>query len=447
MISIVCVYNNEVTLKNILLKGLENQTAQFELITLDNRDKKYKSAAAAFNYGGEKVKGDYIMFVHQDMWLGSKSWLEETERTLESIAGLGVAGVAGQVEEGKTWEERCRYSIEVFGDILGDTVPATKPEEVQTLDECLLIVPRKVFERLKFDEKTFDGWDCYGADYCLAARQLGLKAYVIPGYCSHSCLRANFQYTEFGELLKYQKQLYKKYKRDYKKIYLWMGVLSKTDIWLRQIMQYFSVLYFRLFPDFNVILRRELSGCNTVLDLGCGYLSPINRYNLLFSVGVELYEPYLQESSRKRVHDQYIKADVRIIEFKPKSFDAVIALDLLEHLTKQEGADLLHRMEMWARKKVIVFTPNGYIRQGEYDNNPLQEHKASWDTGELRNAGFQVKGILGWKALRGNKARIKYKPVFLWTRISDLTQKITYRWPTLAFHLFAVKQIKEPNKK
>lgn len=77
MISVVCVYNNEKTLKSVLLESLERQTVEYELITLDNRDGRFKSAAEALNYGGAKAKGDYIMFVHQDMWLGTDSWLED----------------------------------------------------------------------------------------------------------------------------------------------------------------------------------------------------------------------------------------------------------------------------------------------------------------------------------------------------------------------------------
>jgi len=59
------------------------------------------------------------------------------------------------------------------------------PQEVETLDECLLLVPRPVFDKLKFDETTFGSWDCYAADYCLSAKNLGAKAYVIRAPCSH----------------------------------------------------------------------------------------------------------------------------------------------------------------------------------------------------------------------------------------------------------------------
>ena len=88
MISVVCVYNNNTTLRSTLLKSLAKQTAEFELITLDNTANRFKSAAEALNYGGSKAKGAYIMFVHQDMWLISITWLEEVETQLRAIPDL-----------------------------------------------------------------------------------------------------------------------------------------------------------------------------------------------------------------------------------------------------------------------------------------------------------------------------------------------------------------------
>jgi SAM-dependent methyltransferase len=447
MISVVCVYNKERTLKDVLLKSLERQTVRYELITLDNRDNRYRSAAAAFNCGGERARGEYIMFAHQDMWLGSNSWLEDVERILESIPDLGVAGVAGMSEKGGNNSERRRWSIEEFGEPVPGGLPVQKPEEVQTLDECLLVVPKSVFRKLRFDEKTFDGWHCYGADYCLSIRQLGLKAYVIPARSSHCCLRAHYQLWEFKDLLKYERRLYVKHRRDYKRIYTWMGEISWTAIVRRILSDFLGPLYLRVFPDSTATLKRELSGCDSVLDLGCGYFSPIDRCNVPFSVGVELFEPYLQESKRKAVHTQYIKADIAKLEFRPKSFDAVVAIEVLEHLTKEEGHELISRMTEWARKKVIVTTPNGQLCQDAYDGNPLQEHKSAWSVEELRKLGFKVFGIDGWKKLRGYKGSVKYPPIFLWMRISDLSQKITYRFPKLAFRLFAIKEVGEEHSK
>jgi len=55
-------------------------------------------------------------------------------------------------------------------------------------------------------------------------------------------------------------------------------------------------IFKNLFPQFVDRLKKELEGCKTVLDLGCGPNSPI-QYCSVYSVGVELFEPY--RDSRK----------------------------------------------------------------------------------------------------------------------------------------------------
>ena len=90
MISIVCVYNNEITYKNVILKSLKNQSAKFEMIPLDNRNNKYKSAAEALNHGGMKTKGEYIMFVHQDVFLGYNDWLKDAFSLYDKLEQLIV---------------------------------------------------------------------------------------------------------------------------------------------------------------------------------------------------------------------------------------------------------------------------------------------------------------------------------------------------------------------
>lgn len=429
MLTVVVVYSDNRVLKEILLPSLKNQTAKFEFIPIDNTRRQFKSAAEALNYGGKQASGKYIVFTHQDIELASNLWLEEVERILDSVPGLGIAGVAGMSEKGSI-----RGYISDCGEILGE--PLEKAEVVQTLDECLLIVPKSVFSNLQFDEKMFDHWHCYGADYCLSIKQIGLKPYVIPAFVYHRSLRLNVK-----NVLHYQKRLYNKHKKDYRHIYTTSGEISWLKLKLHSLIKTLSPFYKGLFPDWIKYLKKELANCERVLDLGCGYNSSLRHCNVPFTVGIELFEPYLQESKKKGIHSQYIKADIRETEFKPKSFDAVIAIEVLEHLTKQEGYKLLIKMERWARKKVIITTPNGYLWQNGYNNNPLQEHKSGWSSVELKSLGFEVFGINGWKRLRGYQGSVKYKPVFLWKIISDLTQKATYHCPKLAFQLFAIKHL------
>ena len=439
MLSVVVVCNSQRALDQILLPSLRDQTAEFEFLPVDNTKGQFRSAAQALNSGGTQAQGKYIMFVHQDVELGSTSWLEDAERILDAIPDLGVAGVAGMAEKGESYSARMRGHISDCGEIWGS--PLEKPEEVQTLDECLLIVPRRVFAGLQFDERTFDGWHCYGVDFCLSVRQTGLKAYAVPAFVYHRSLRRNAEH-----LLRYHHRLYNKHRQNYTRIYTTCGEISWLRLRLRSLIEVLLPLYERLFPGLVEDLTRELAGCQSVLDLGCGYGSPLHYCAVPFSVGVELFEPYLQETRKKAIHSQYIKADIRKLELKARSFDAVIALDVLEHLTKQQGTGLIRRMEDWARKKVIVLTPNGLLCRGCCDGDPLQQHRSGWRVGELRAAGYKVYGINGWEKLRGHRTSIKYRPAFLWARICDLTQKITYYHPALAFQLLAVKEIKSSER-
>jgi ubiquinone/menaquinone biosynthesis C-methylase UbiE len=206
-------------------------------------------------------------------------------------------------------------------------------------------------------------------------------------------------------------------------------------------MQILMALNDALFPSWIRHLKRELQGCTSVLDVGCGKDSPIQECGVPRSVGVDLFDAYLEESKRKRIHTEYVKSDIRTVEFPPGSFDCVMCLEVLEHLTKEEGLALLARMEKWARKKVILTTPNTFVWQDEVDDNPLQAHQSGWTAREFQQLGFKVRGLKGWRVLRGYLGACKYRPMFFWAKLSHISQKIVYFVPSLAFQLFIVKDV------
>lgn len=197
----------------------------------------------------------------------------------------------------------------------------------------------------------------------------------------------------------------------------------------------------KITPPLTKYLENELKDCKSVLDLGCGNNSPLQYLSIPYSVGVDIYKPALLESKEKKIHNEYILADITKIEFKEKSFDAIVMIAVLEHLSKEDGLKLIEKMEKWARKKIIIVVPNGFQHQDAYDGNPYQIHRSEWTTKELETLGFRVIGLHGWKALRGELGNIKYKPYSLWLLISDITQKITYHLPNLAATLFAIKNL------
>lgn len=198
-----------------------------------------------------------------------------------------------------------------------------------------------------------------------------------------------------------------------------------------------------IFP-LQFFLLRELIDCKSVLDLGCGAQSMVPSVvpEEIETVGVECFRPSYEEAVQKSRHKKYFHANIMEIEFEDKSFDAVVALDVLEHLTPEEGEKLLQRMERWARKKVIVFTPNGFLPQEEYDENPFMEHQSGWEVEEFKRRGYQVFGVRGFKFLRDLYVHNPEheKPSFL-VHLSNLTQIVTYHFPNLAFQLFCRKLV------
>lgn len=214
--------------------------------------------------------------------------------------------------------------------------------------------------------------------------------------------------------------------------------------WLRNIFAWGGLYTLRPFFPLQYLLLRELSECESILDLGCGRHSfvPIVPSSIR-TVGVELFAPHYEEAVSKGRHSEYICGDVTQVAFADKQFDAVVMLDVIEHLDKSAGEALLSRMEKWARKKVVIFTPNGFLHQHEYAGNPLLEHKSGWTAEDFRKKGYRVYGVRGFKALRGEDHHHDDEAhgPSLREKLADLTQIISYHVPDKAFQIFCVKDI------
>ena len=227
MISIVCIYNDKDILQSYLLQGLKAQTSEYDLVLIDNTANRFKSAAEGLNCGGLIAKGEYIMFVHQDVVLKSTGSLRLIETTLERLPNLGIAGAAGCIEG----------SEGVLSNLMHGTpptpagnIPVTVPTIVQTLDECLIIVPKETFSKLQFDEQTCGGWHLYAVDYSLSVRTLGLDAYVLPIAAYHRSFPGRVQ----RDYLKILKRVLRKHRHQQRRIFTTCGTWdTRSPLFLR----------------------------------------------------------------------------------------------------------------------------------------------------------------------------------------------------------------------
>ena len=199
---------------------------------------------------------------------------------------------------------------------------------------------------------------------------------------------------------------------------------------------------FSNYRRYQIELEKAVGECRSLLDVGCGSSSPIRSFSKkLHCAGVDSFRPSIEKSKMAGIHNEYFNIDVLDIdkEFKPGSFDCVIALDLIEHLTKEKGARLIGMMETIARGKVIIFTPNGFLPQREFDNNPQQIHKSGWSVEEMRRRGYEVRGINGWKPLRGEYTNVRFWPKYFWLFVSDMTQFFIGNKPEKACQILCTK--------
>lgn len=135
------------------------------------------------------------------------------------------------------------------------------------------------------------------------------------------------------------------------------------------------------------LVQKLIKEDDEVLDLGCGKGQSTNGLVCKRLVGVDIFKDWIREYRGEK-----ILADVRTVEFKPNSFDYVLALDILEHLKAEEMIELLKKAERWARKIVLLYTPYRFELQNTF-GNPHNQHKCLVKAENLKEMGYSVNVI------------------------------------------------------
>jgi 2-polyprenyl-3-methyl-5-hydroxy-6-metoxy-1,4-benzoquinol methylase len=151
-------------------------------------------------------------------------------------------------------------------------------------------------------------------------------------------------------------------------------------------------------------LKQDLRDCETILDVGCGALSPILKIGYGPKAdGVDIFRPYVM---MHQLAGNYRDCKVRNIletKFEHEKYDAVVVCDVLEHLSKDavRRGKLIETLEKVAQKKIVIFTPNGDVANREQDGNVYQKHLSIWEPSDFADRGYQVKGATGLRYFIG----------------------------------------------
>lgn len=126
---------------------------------------------------------------------------------------------------------------------------------------------------------------------------------------------------------------------------------------------------------------------DSLLDVGCG-IRPQNFVTADRCVGIDAHRPYLQQIQPVYTNWTLIcgRANEVLARFTDASFDLVLAMDFIEHLTRRSGWRFLREAQRVGRQ-VAVFTPLGYMEQSYgpdeldawgMDGTHWQTHRSGW---------------------------------------------------------------------
>jgi GT2 family glycosyltransferase len=148
-----------------------------------NNTKKRLGICAAYNLGAERASGDIFVFVHEDVFFITPNWGSVLQNKFTMDKSLGLVGVAGTQY---LYPHNPRWNAAGRPFVFGRVIHARKNEkkcyltvfseedrdtEVAGVDGLLLAIKSSLFETIRFDEDTFDGFHFYDLDICMQIRE------------------------------------------------------------------------------------------------------------------------------------------------------------------------------------------------------------------------------------------------------------------------------------
>jgi SAM-dependent methyltransferase len=146
---------------------------------------------------------------------------------------------------------------------------------------------------------------------------------------------------------------------------------------------------------------------HSFLDIGCGYGKwgfLLKKYRWSkeggtpFVVGVDAFPPHVKSLSKESFYDEVLVGDGVSLPFRDKSFDSIIACEVLEHLPHEQGGPFIQELKRVAKESFVVTTPNFDCLRGGGETqdgfNEYEAHKHIYSPQEFCSLGFtQVIGL------------------------------------------------------
>ncbi len=212
--SLITMYNDKEIAQGFQENLATQQQIDYELVPIDNFNGQYSSIREAYNEAFSKTCGEYVVFLHPDIRFLDAHTLADLMKECDALTDFGVVGIAGAAAGAKG--DRIIYTSIVHGEekLLPDFSQVIhNAHEVQTVDECLFVIKREVFEQNPFIKE--EGFHWYAVEYCLNMILAGKKNYAVPAKIWHMSSGKSMD----PSYAVYLQKMIKRYGKDFDVIY------------------------------------------------------------------------------------------------------------------------------------------------------------------------------------------------------------------------------------
>ncbi|MBA7493294.1 hypothetical protein ES702_03852 [subsurface metagenome] len=127
---------------------------------------------------------------------------------------------------------------------------------------------------------------------------------------------------------------------------------------------------------------------NNSLDLGCGFGDggALVKPHTVYLIGVDLDPSALSEAKHRGVYDEFHEGDMK--NYPWGSADSVFLFDTIEHISKEEGKELLRKL----RGRFTMLTTPWHSLSLLSPWGAWDGHRCVWSSEELQGEGFTTEG-------------------------------------------------------
>lgn len=136
----------------------------------------------------------------------------------------------------------------------------------------------------------------------------------------------------------------------------------------------------------------------SLLCLCCGIGLELSNLSTDDVTAVDVAPQYLDEVKHRCSQAKTVCSNaLDYVKSQPdSSVDIISIIDGIEHMDKESGLRLIDEMKRVTRSKILLFTPEGYLRNEPHNAWDIegadehQTHKSGWTRLELKDLGFQL---------------------------------------------------------